>query len=230
MCDPTRSDNKFFDIDRIEEQLKGCIEPKHESAKVKYWKDYEPHHRYAMGADTSEGVGRDSCTFVVFDFVTGEVVSTYHNNRIAPDIFGYEMARVGAEYGHCLLAPERNNTGMATITAIKDYPTLFREYTWGTVDDKETVRYGWNTNAKTKPTMFYDFKKAFNDGLIKIYDKALLNEMKSYSVADLLNEQTTLVTRHFDLLTAACIAWQMNKHSAPAELDADLTIMDNDWM
>lgn len=229
MCDPARSDNKFFDIDLIEAQLKGVREPNRTSAGVKYWKDYQAHHRYAMGADTSEGIGRDSNTFVVMDFTTGEIVSTYHNNRIAPDIFGHEMARVGAEYGHCLLAPERNNTGMATITAIKDYPNLFREMTWGTVEEKETVRYGWNTNAKTKPTMLYDFRKAFNDGLIKIYDKDLLDEMRSYSIADLTDEQTNLVTRHFDLLIAACIAWQMNRHSAPAEMDADLTIMTDDW-
>lgn len=230
MCDPARSENKVFDIDLIEAQLKGCCEPERESAGVKYWKNYVPNHRYAIGADTSEGIGRDANTFVVIDFTTGEIVATYANNRIAPDLFGYELKRVGAEYGNCLLAPERNNTGMATVTAIKDYPNLFRETTWGTVDEKETVRYGWSTNARTKGTMVFDYKTAFNDGLLKIYDANLLKEMKSYTSADLMDETPSLMTRHFDLLTAAFIAWQMNRHAAPAEMEADLSIFTEDWV
>lgn len=224
MCDPARSDNKFFDLDTIEDQMKGVKDPTRESAGVKYWADYLPHHRYGMGADTSEGVGRDAATFVLFDFTTGEVVSTYINNRIAPDLLGYELARVGNEYGNCLIAPERNNTGHATLAAMKDYPRLFRDMAWGTVDERETVRYGWHTNAKTKPTMLYDFKKAFNDGLIKIYDIDLLREMKTFSVADMMDEDSQLATRHFDLLMAACIAWQMNRHSSPSVIDDDLAI------
>jgi len=48
-----------------------------------------------------------------------------------------------------------------------------------------------------------------NDGLIKIYDERVLKEMKAFTKADLRESSPGAVTRHFDLLTATCIAWQM---------------------
>ena len=53
-----------------------------------------------MGADTSEGVGKDANTFALFDFGTapndvGILAATYYNNRIPPDLFGFELKRGG---------------------------------------------------------------------------------------------------------------------------------------
>lgn len=50
-----------------------------------------------------------------------------------------------------------------------------------------------------------DFRKAFNDGILKIYDKELLEEMRSYSQSDLA--ETSKITRHFDLLMSAAIGF-----------------------
>lgn len=212
MCDPTRSSDKFFDLDIIDSMLKGCIEPLKESQGVRYYGEYKPHHGYGLGADTSEGIGRDANTLVGFNFTTGEQIVSYNNNRIAPDIFGYETVRVGEEFGNCILAIERNNTGHATIASAKGYQNLYREETIGNVRDKATQRYGWNTNSRTKPLMFFQFKRDFNDGLITIYDDALLMEMRHYTQDDLQDHSQGLITRHFDLLTAAVIAWQMKDH------------------
>jgi hypothetical protein len=62
--------------------------------------------------------------------------------------------------------------------------------------------------------MFMDFKRDYNDGLINIYDLDVLKEMKAYNNTDLTETTTGLITRHFDLLTAVVIAWQMKNHSA----------------
>ena len=209
LCDPSRSSDKFFDLDLIDEQLKEAAEPTRESAGVRYWKQFQPNRRYGIGCDTSEGIGRDSNTLVVFDLDTGEQVCSYENNKIAPDMFGYEVVRVGEEYGNALVAIERNNTGHATIATAKDYPNLYKEKTLNNAIDKETQRIGWHTNNRTKPMMFFAFKKDFNDGLIKINDERILMEMKHYTNDDLSDSSSSMITRHFDLLTATVIAWQM---------------------
>jgi hypothetical protein len=218
MCDPTRADASFFDRSKIDADIATVKQPHRESAGIKYWTDYQPHHRYGIGADTSEGVGRDANTFALFDFGVapndiGILSATYFNNRIPPDLFGYELKRVGAEFGNCIVAPENNNTGHATIAAMRGYPNIYTERREGNRAIKQTERFGWRTTKKSKPQMMFEFRKDYNDGLIKIYDINVLKEMRSYTTADLTDTQVGMVTRHFDLLIAVCIAWQMRKYA-----------------
>lgn len=211
LCDPTSGDDKFFNIGLVDKMISGskpCIK---EVGFVRLWEEYKPHHKYGMGGDTAEGVGEDSNALVLYNFTTNTVIGTYHSNEIAPDMFGYEMANIGKLYGECLLAPERNNTGHATIAALKEakYQNIYREFATDKMTDVQTEKLGWGTDRKTKPTMWFDFRKDFNDGIINIHDIELLKEIRKYTKAD-FNERTTgVITRHFDLLTAAVIGWQL---------------------
>lgn len=218
-CDPTRADAAFFDRARVDADLAVAQQPHMESAGVKYWGSYQPHHRYGMGADTSEGIGKDANTFGLFDFGVhqndiGTLVATYMNNNIPPDLFGHELVRVGREFGNCIIGPEANNTGQATLAVMRGYPRIFtqRDETRRTM--KVTEKLGWRTTRKTKPAMFFEFRKDYNDGLIKIYDKNVLREMRSFTTADLTDTKVGIVTRHFDLLMAVVIAWQMRKYAS----------------
>lgn len=211
-CDPNRSENKFFDVEKIEEDMKKCRPPVRMSGLVKYWGYYQPHHRYGQGSDHSEGLGEDSNTMALFDFNTGELLVTYANNEIAPDIATHEFARVGSEFGNCIWAPEVNNKcgGIVLTTALNiPYPNLYRQKIIKDGVEMDGGKMGWDTNSKTKNTMFFEFRRDYNDGLIHIPDIEVLKEMKAYSNADLREKTTGLITRHFDLLTAVVIAWQM---------------------
>jgi len=225
--DPANSENKFFPLDRLNEDIKNATEPIKESAGVKYWKHYQPHHRYGQGSDHSEGVGLDSNTLSGFDFTTGELVYTYANNKIAPDLATHEFARVGGEYGHCIYAPEVNNkcggTAITTLKSLK-YPNIYQFVIPSQHGERKSKKLGWETNRKTKYTAFYDFRKDYNDGLIKIYDVNVLKEMKAYSNSDLQETTVGLITRHYDLLQSSIIAWQMNKY---AEKSADTESYNN---
>lgn len=227
MCDPSRADSAFFDRARIEADIDAAKQAVTESAGVKYWDTYQPHHKYGMGADTSEGIGKDANAFALWDFGTfpddvGRLVATYYNNRIPPDLFGHELMRVGRDFGNCLIAPEANNTGHATIAAMRGYQNLFRERKEGSRTIAVTEKFGWRTTRKSKPAMLFEFRKDYNDGKIKIYDKNVLKEMRSYTTADLTDTQVGLVTRHFDLLMAAVIGWQMRKY-------ATFNVVEDDW-
>lgn len=214
LCDPTSGKDKFFDTAMIDAMLETVKEPIKIVNDVKIWEEYRSQYRYAIGADTSEGIGEDSNTMVVYNFSTDTVIGTFHSNEIPPDMLGYEMARLGRLYGECLVAPESNNTGHATIAALRadHYENIYRETVVDTITQQETKKYGWNTNRKTKPVMWFDFKKDFECGTIKILSKELLEEMRHYTKAD-FNERTTgIITRHFDLLTAGVIGWQMKQH------------------
>lgn len=225
LCDPQRSGSKYFDIDRIANDLANCTKPTQTIRGGRFWASYVPSNSYGIGADTSEGKGLDSCAYCLWDFTTGTLVATFNDNQIRPDMFAYELVRLGNDFGGCVLAPEINNTSGGMVIQVlkeKEYPNIYRKEISDRMNNVLTKQLGWHTNSKTKPQMLAEFARDYSNGLIKIYDEALLKEMRAFNVND-MDEQpaTALATRHFDLLISATIGWQMRKHAMPAESDED---------
>lgn len=214
LCDPSREDDKFFDLDKVDEMMSITKEPTRVEAGLKVWSDFYQGHRYVLGADVAGGGGGDHSTMATFNLSTGELVATYLSNTIAPDLFAYEIARAGNKYGGCMVAPERNSIGLSTIDTLKhQYNNIYQDRGQAIHSQEPKKILGWNTNSRTKPDMFYKFRTAFNEGAIKIYDKDVLREMKSFSFNDLENNGEALATRHFDLLIAVCIAWAVQVYA-----------------
>lgn len=209
MCDPTKSDNVFFSRERVDDDITKATEHVQQFGLINLWEVYRADHRYGIGADTAEGVGLDSNALILMDYTQGKVIGTYHSNEIGPDDLGYDMVKLGQRFGDCILAPELNNTGHATITVIKEanYPNIFAEVKDDERTPTQTRKLGFVMTGKRKHEAFYRYKKAYEDGELKIESEELLQEMRSYTKADLSERSTSIVTRHFDLLTAAVIAW-----------------------
>lgn len=212
LCKPSASKDVMYDRDVLDE-MKVLI-PIKESNGFRIYKSFNPSHRYAGGADISGGVGLDSSAsvFVDFDTIPAQVVGVFDNNMIKPETFGDELNREADLFGRCLIAPERNY-GTEAILRLKQLDANL--YCLQSKDSKiETGRateYGWQTNALTKPKMLFALGKAIEDGLIALNDERLIAECKSYTRNDLLEniKDPRLTTRHFDLLMACAIAWQM---------------------
>lgn len=224
LCDPSKSDNKFFDIERINEDIKRCKQPFKIEQGVKYYGVLELGHRYGVGGDTSEGIGKDSNALTCFNYRTGEQMASYYSNEIKPELFAYLMAKVGQDFGKCLVAPEINNlSGGIVITTLKGiYENIYRFVDTRNVVERESTKLGWYTSSLTKTNAFMQFRKDYNDGLIKINDPDLLKEMKSYSNSDLV-EVGSKVTRHFDLLMSAVIAWAVKEYTEVGRHQATVT-------
>jgi hypothetical protein len=180
-----------------------------------YYGDFKPGHRYILGADVSEGVGRHNSTIVVIDMdynfvVNGiqiqkpKVVAVYSNNKIAPDLFAYEIKNGGLRYGSCMAAPERNNHGFATLSILKEiYFNIYKD---------ENEKLGWHTNLASKPKMLHDLRTAIHEGLIEIADQALKQEIISMPSGDLnvvrIDEDDETMG-HYDRCIALSIAWAL---------------------
>lgn len=220
LCDPMRAGDKFFDVERVRALLKEVEQPTHKAGISRFWANYDPSHRYGVGIDLSDGVGKDSCAYVLFDFKTGTQIASADANDIAPDIFTYEAIKVGQEFGNCILAPETNNTcGGIAVRVLKEenYPNIYQKEITDKINNVSSKVIGWHTNSKSKPNMFYEFRKDFNEGYITIKDERILKEMLAFTNSDLQDARTQAITRHFDLLTATCIAYQMKDHAGHSE-------------
>lgn len=216
--DPTSAEDAYFSRPKVDRALELASDPIEINAGLHIWENFKAGHRYALGADTSEGVGRDSSTIAIIDFTANEVMATFENNKIPPDLFGDEIKRVGELYAYPFCVPERNNTGFATITRLLQVYETDRIYVKRDdtkIQNKRGTRYGWETNRYTKPEILAQLKKAFEDGVLKIYDRRVLEEMRQFTRAHTTASSTQL-TRHFDLLMAVALAWAGREYAEVA--------------
>lgn len=221
------SGDRFFDA-AIASNLK-TEQPTSIQGDWKFYGDYQPGHRYILGADVSEGVGRHNSTIVILDldatfrfegrtFTKPKAVAVYASNKIAPDLFAYEVKAGGTKFGNCMVAPERNNHGFATLAVLKGiYFNIYKD---------ENDKLGWLTNMASKPKMMHELRTAVHEGLVEVVDQALKTEIVSYSSSD-LNEANTdeedETVGHFDRTIALAIAWQLRSSALPSMQTAELS-------
>ena len=199
-----------------------------------YFEVYKSGHTYAIGADPSEGIGGDNAAAVIFDFtpLIPKVVATFKSKQCPPDLFAYELRNGGNQYGSALVAVERNNHGHAVLLKLKEIYNpylIYKEIREGRVKTRETDRYGWNTNASTKPKMLFDLVTAVNEDMLDIPSKDLLFEMRTYDRIDLDQvDRKEEHLGHWDLLTAAAIGFQMRTHRINREIKVITSSTRND--
>jgi len=185
-------------------------------------------HRYGIGADIGSGVNKDASAATVIDFTTNEVVATYKNANIRPEQFHRVLAHMGRMFGTCIIAPEVNNFGHTTCVLLHEiYPNVFIRVTQGQTEDKPTNKLGWHTNGQTKPLMMNQLVGAFedDDAPLLVRDRTILREAAKFRRTEVLYQTITAnslekTTRHFDLLIATAIAWQMRGHADGGELES----------
>lgn len=232
---PEAAGEPFFNRERVDAYIAKNKKPLKIVGGLSVYEDYLARHRYAFGGDTSKGVGRDACAsagirFSPMDRTPALVVGTYTNNTIPPDLFGDEMAAHGRLFGECLLAPELNNTGFATVTRLKAiYPShkIYRQIREDQLGKNITKDLGWEATSANVATIYFNFRSAFDLGEIEVFCPALLAEIRAFTKRDLEEAsrrsetpQAGVITRHFDLLRAVCIAWEMRTHATAAKKEA----------
>lgn len=132
--------------------------------ELRVFAEPQPGIAYVIGADVSEGLGRDSSTCCVEEHRTGRVVATYDDNQVKPVAFGHLLIEVSDLYNGALIGPEREGRrdrgtddgssreacGLVVINAIEDAGKGRRLYR-----DSETKRRGWATNRNTRGELLY---------------------------------------------------------------------------
>lgn len=220
MCKPDASKDIYFDREALEKMP--IRQPIKDIGGFKIFKDYNPSHRYAGGHDIAGGVGLDSSTSVFIDFscMPAQVVGTYASNTILPEAFGDEIVSQANRFGGCLICPENNKFDQTILKARQLGGKLWMSMGKAIKIIATTpTTYGWNTNSLSKSNMLSSLREAIESGLIELNDENLINEAKSYTRNDLIDNpiDVRLTTRHFDGLMALAICWAMRDHTRPAK-------------
>jgi hypothetical protein len=85
--------------------------------------------------------------------------------------------------------------------------------TYGSLDNPEAKRLGWDTNTATRPKMLADLKEAIDKKLIKLYDKRTVDEMFSFVVVQTSTAWKAQAEKGAkdDLVMALAISWQLQQ-------------------
>lgn len=226
LCKPSASKDVYFAREAVDKQTQWDIvngvrqqvykEPLDEINSLKFWKKFNPVNRTVSGSDVGGGVGLDSSTNVVIDLdcIPAQVIATYKNNEVKPDAHAHVLAAQNKKYfGACYTAIEKNFGSTNDIFKTL-YPTAAIHRTQRSenkIVTAKSIEYGWETNGSTKGQMLADLGQGVEDGLIDLNDPDLIAEARSYTTADLMDNEVDprLTTRHFDLLMACAIAWHV---------------------
>lgn len=102
---------------------------------------------------------------------------------------------------------ERNNHGHAVINELKNYPEvrLYRSEDTDAVTQKKVMKYGWNTNHKTKAVAITELRKAIKRGEVTLYDFETYQELLFYMYGDRGTMNAT-TGKHDDRIIATALA------------------------
>lgn len=175
-------------------------------------------YKFAIGADVSEGLpeGDYSCAQIL-SYNTLEQWGIWHG-KPNPEEFARILVELGKFFNRAWIAPERNFHGIGVVHRIRDhfkYSRLFSEYDIPqsviTASFKPTVKkYGWSTDAKTKPIMIQDLALAIGNRQLILNDFNTLEELMTYTYQS-NHTMGALGGCHDDRVVALAIALQIIK-------------------
>lgn len=117
----------------------------------------EGDKHYMLGGDVAGGVGQDASVVEIFCLEDMEQVGEYINNKIDPEFFAYEVARIARHYNNAFCVVENNNHGILTLSALeKIYPKelIYKDDSTSASNEEKTLfQLGYKTTKRNKPLM-----------------------------------------------------------------------------
>ena len=189
LCDFASSGDTFLtgnDIEWVRKNIKPPVERCGPDMNVWIWKYPLTEHNYILSADISRGDSRDYSAFHIIDVNESECVAEY-KGKIQPDRFAELINEFGLRYNKCLVCPENNSYGYATVLKLKElqYPNMYHKkrkavYIAGYVPASESDVAGFTTSGKTRNLILTKLEEVLRNKLISVYSSRFYEELKTF--------------------------------------------------
>ena len=194
--------------------VNNLIIPKHKEDEVfkdLRWYKKEPTRKVIIWVDTSEWWMKwDPSSIKCRDQSTMELLASY-NWHIPADGLCEVIDRIEAVYPNCIIAIEKNNTWLATITEAKNYTWYNKLYATKTLDTttmRQTDKIWWVTTSLTRPLMIQEYEAAIRTWIITEIDERQQSELFTF-VYNEKNKPEAIIWCHDDEVMADAICYQM---------------------
>ena len=156
----------------------------HSRGELQIYRKHDAGETYVVGADTAMGIkDGDWSVAQVLDSKKRQVATW--RGHVHPDYFAEVLFHLGTYYNEALICCENNSHGILTVTRLgKDmaYPCMYTEIQHDKTTDKETVKLGFTTTAKSKPLVIDQLRAAMRENELELNDKTTIREMLTYIV------------------------------------------------
>jgi len=145
----------------------------------------------AIGVDISEGIGNDrsSASFLNYDTLAEDIV--LNTSKLDPSQFAIELFKLGHWCNKALVAIENNGPGLACILPLrqgqgdyKPYKNLYYKEILDEQSKKLTKKFGWHTDAKTKPLIIDKLAEVIRENLITILSEDTIRELQTFVIEE----------------------------------------------
>jgi hypothetical protein len=154
-----------------------------ERGELEVFHEFDPGHEYCIGADVAEGLeGGDASAAYVIDAETGEDVAVVHG-QMDLDIYAKQLDYIGRAYGDALLGVETNNVGHSVVNTLLNvtfYPNMYHHDQYNAEAGTNETKPGWPTTTVTRPILVDAMVEGIREGVWRINDANLINEMKTF--------------------------------------------------
>ena len=174
---------------------------------------------FVVFGDTAQG-GSDDNFLQCMSKTQGDVPLVMQKKGMAAeatpfirDALSYIYKQTGVKPVICL---ERNNGGSSAMYDL--YTANVRgEYTiyyMRDADGKPTDKMGWDTNTLTRPKMLGEYLTAFNARLIRLYDKATIEQHQTF-IVNKNGKPEAAPNTHDDAVMSMAGVWQLYQTEQP---------------
>jgi hypothetical protein len=164
---------------------------------------------YRMGVDPSEGIVDPSSIAVVSS--EGKKVARF-NGMVPLQELEDKVKFLYYKYKKPLIIPEANNSGTALIRGIRDLK-IYKRKSLDSKYDKETEKLGFRTSWESKQQLIDHFQKLLREQVPKIYDRATVEEMKSFVWNNEATQKGAGASRGFhddDIMSTLLAYWEFS--------------------
>lgn len=162
---------------------------------------------YQMGVDPSEGVVDPSSISVVSG--TGRKVARFNGYVTIPELAD-KINVLYYMYNRPLIVPEVNRSSI--LEHIKDL-RVYKRRQPDYKEKKETEKLGFITSWQSKKALITHFQQLLRENIPKIYDRATVEEMKSFVWSDDASMQGAAASPGFhddDIISTLLAYWDFN--------------------
>ena len=169
------------------------------------WKEPMDGHEYIIGADCSEGVGKDgdnSC-FEIIDAISLEQVAEFYSNLVPPHIFSQIINQIGIYYNTATVVIESNAIGGAVLNSLSNdlgYEALYYE------NKKGLSKPGVKMSPSNRPLLLETMQHRLTNNTLKINSVRLINELKTFIFSPQKKRAEAIKGKHDDAIMALCLS------------------------
>lgn len=157
------------------------LKKEYKETTIKIFQAPQQNRAYIIGADPSEGGSSDYHAMTVWDITNPfkiELVASYRENNVNPNIFAYILAKTGILYNSAYIAIEKNGVSLATLNPL----STSYEYENIVCEGGDRYSIGIWSDGERKFNSVLNLKNLLENPQreVLVYDGRIIEEMKLF--------------------------------------------------